>query len=255
MTIDAENPLLMEVLTASSYSYTYNPSEKITEYPHSVGKGTLLISALQARNNARVVFVGSLDFFSNDFFGSSVQRNAPNSKRFDRSGNQDLATSLSQWVFKEKGVIRATKIDHHKVGETKPPVAYTIKEDIVYSIKIDEMVNGKWVPFQAKDVQLEFIRLDPFVRATMTNSNGNFNIKFKIPDVYGIFKFVVDYNRVGYTHLFSSTQVSVRPLEHTQYERFIPAAFPYYASAFSMMLAVFLFSFIQLYHLDEEKQK
>jgi oligosaccharyltransferase complex subunit beta len=112
------------------------------------------------------------------------------------------------------------------------------------------MVNGKWQGFQNTDVQMEFVRLDPFVRTTLKNSNGNFNVQFKCPDVYGIFKFVVDYNRVGYTHLFSSTQVSVRPLQHTEYERFIPAAFPYYASAFSMMLGVFFVSFIQLYHHD-----
>lgn len=121
------------------------------------------------------------------------------------------------------------------------------------------MVNGKWVPFQNNDVQLEFIRLDPFVRTTLVNKNGNFEAQYQLPDVYGIFKFEVDYNRVGYTHLFSSTQVSVRPLQHTEYDRFIPAAFPYYASAFSMMLGVFLFSFIQLYHNDapsvEQKQK
>lgn len=43
------------------------------QYPATVGKRTLLISVLQARNNARVGFVGSLDFFSNDFFQSSVQ--------------------------------------------------------------------------------------------------------------------------------------------------------------------------------------
>jgi len=195
------------------------------------------------------------NFFSNDFFESSVQRAAANSKRFDKSGNEELAKGLSQWVFKETGVIRVVNVDHHKVGELKPPVAYTIKQDIVYSIKIEEVINGKWVPFRATDVQFEFVRLDPFVRTTLTNSNGNFNVQFKIPDVYGIFKFVVDYNRVGYTHLFSTTQVSVRPLEHTQYERFIPAAFPYYASAFSMMIGVFLFTFIQLYHHDEQKQK
>lgn len=96
------------------------------------------------------------------------------------------------------------------------------------------------------------------MRTTLKNTNGVLSVQFKVPDVYGIFKFVVDYNRVGYTHLFSSTQQSVRPLEHTQYERFIPAAFPYYASAFSMMIAVFLFTFIQLYHSDsrvEQKQK
>jgi oligosaccharyltransferase complex subunit beta len=111
-------------------------------------------------------------------------------------------------------------------------------------------VNGKWQGFQNQDVQMEFVRLDPFVRTTLKSTAGNYNVQFQCPDVYGIFKFVVDYNRVGYTHLFSSTQVSVRPLQHTEYERFIPAAFPYYASSFAMMLGVFLVSFIQLYHQD-----
>lgn len=45
-------------------------------------------------------------------------------------------------------------------------------------------------------------------------------------------------------------QVSVRPLQHTQYERFIPSAYPYYASAFSMMFGVFVFSFIFLHFKD-----
>lgn len=113
-------------------------------------------------------------------------------------------------------------------------------------------MNGKWEAFKNTDVQLEFIRLDPFVRTTLKpTSSGNFVAQFKIPDVYGIFKFDVDYNRIGYTHLFSSTQVSVRPLKHTEYDRFITAAYPYYASAFSMMVAVFFFSFIQLYHHDQ----
>lgn len=251
MTVDAENPLLVEILTASHTAYTYNPDTAITEYPHSVGKSTLLVAGLQARNNARVVFVGSLDFFSNDFFEASVQKAfGANNKKFERSGNEALAVALSQWVFKERGVLRVTKVKHHRVGESQPPAAYTIKQDIVYSIHIEEVVNGKWQAFQNNDVQFEFVRLDPFVRSTLKNNKGDFNVQFIVPDVYGIFKFVVDYNRVGYTHLFSSTQVSVRPLQHTEYDRFIPAAFPYYASAFSMMLGVFLFSFIGLYHHD-----
>ncbi|CAF4523684.1 unnamed protein product, partial [Rotaria socialis] len=76
MSSDPENPLLLDVLTASSTSYTANPDEKtLSEYPATVGKRTLLISVLQARNNARVGFVGSLDFFSNDFFLSAAQPN------------------------------------------------------------------------------------------------------------------------------------------------------------------------------------
>jgi len=248
LTADSENPLLIDVLVGSPTSYTYKPDEQITEYPHSVGKSTLLISALQARNNARAVFIGSLEFFSNDFFESSVQKSS--GKRFDKSGNEELSVALTQWVFKERGVLRVTGVKHNIVGEVNPPVAYTIKQNIVYSIQIEEVVNGKWQAFQNTDVQLEFVRLDPFVRTTLKNSNGNYNVQYQLPDVYGIFKFVVDYKRVGYTNLFSSTQVSVRPLQHTEYDRFIPAAFPYYASAFSMMASVFVFSFIQLYHND-----
>jgi hypothetical protein len=79
----------------------------------------------------------------------------------------------------------------------------------VYTLSIEEYTDGVWAPFKAKDVQLEFVRLDPFVRMTLDNKNGKFEGKFKVPDVYGIFKFVVDYNRVGYTHLFTSTQVFI----------------------------------------------
>ena len=45
-------------------------------------------------------------------------------------------------------------------------------------------------------------------------------------------------------------QISVRPFRHNEYERFIPAAYPYYTSAFSMMAGVLLFSFVFLYYRD-----
>lgn len=41
---------------------------------------------------------------------------------------------------------------------------------------------------------------------------GKYSVQFKLPDVYGVFQFKVDYNRLGYTHLYSSTQVSGRQL-------------------------------------------
>lgn len=46
----------------------------------------------------------------------------------------------------------------------------------------------------------------------------------------------------------SPVQVPVRPKTHTQYERFIVSAFPYYAGAFSMMIGVVLFSAVFLFH-------
>lgn len=51
------------------------------QYPHAVGRNTLLIAGLQARNNARVIFSGSLDFFSDAFFNSAVQKATPGAQR------------------------------------------------------------------------------------------------------------------------------------------------------------------------------
>merc|ERR1719309_159830 len=256
MTADADNPLVLEVLTASSTAYSYYPDAKISEYPHAVGKSTLLIAALQARNSARVVFSGSIDFFSDQYFQQSVQSSRAGSKQHAKSGNQDLAMALADWVFKQRGVLRVSEVKHHKLGESSPPAAYTIEDNVFYSIKIEELVKGQWQSFRASDVQMEFFRIDPFIRTTLNRTRGGlFTAQFKLPDVYGVFQFKVEYNRIGYTYLSSKTQVSVRPKQHTQYERFIPSAYPYYASAFSMMIGLFVFTIVFLHHREEGKVK
>lgn len=33
-----------------------------------------------------------------------------------------------------------------------------------YSIVIEQLSDGRWVPFDGDDIQLEFVRIDPFVR-------------------------------------------------------------------------------------------
>ncbi|XP_033113598.1 dolichyl-diphosphooligosaccharide--protein glycosyltransferase 48 kDa subunit-like [Anneissia japonica] len=209
MTADPENPLVMDILHGTSSSYSHNPSDDIVDYPHAVGKNTQFITALQARNNARVVFSGSLEFFSDAYFQSAVQKAVAGSERFAKSGNQDLAYALSQWVFKEKGVLRVTGVSHHIVGQKTPPAAYTIEDHVEYSILIEQLVAGQWKPFDSNDVQLEFVRIDPFVRTSLKSKNGRFSTKFKLPDVYGVFQFKVDYNRIGFTHLYSTTQVNM----------------------------------------------
>ncbi|KAF5292597.1 hypothetical protein FQA39_LY13930 [Lamprigera yunnana] len=248
---DPDNPLVLPLLTADSTAYTYIPEQPIKEYPHAVGKNTVLIAGLQARNNARVVFSGSLKFFSDDYFTSSVQK-GEEAEKYPVSGNKQVALAIANWVFKEQGQLRVHSVQHHKEGEKVPPHAYTIMEQLVYTIEVDIWEEGQWKPFNTDDIQLEFVRIDPFVRTTLIRKQpGKYEAKFKIPDVYGVYQLNVNYDRIGYTHLYTSTQVSVRPLQHTQYERFIPSAYPYYVSAFSMMAGVFLFSFVFLHYKDE----
>ena len=64
---DASNSLVVPVLSGNPTSYSFNPSKPVDEYPHAVGASTVLVGALQARNNARVVVSGSIDLFSNEF--------------------------------------------------------------------------------------------------------------------------------------------------------------------------------------------
>ena len=42
----------------------------------------------------------------------------------------------------------------------------------MYSIEIQELVNGKWAAFKGDDVQMEFVRIDPFVRTTLKRKGG-----------------------------------------------------------------------------------
>lgn len=251
--VDHENPLVLEILTGSSTSYSHNPDTQIKDFPHAVGKQTVLIAGLQARNNARVIFSGSFEFFSDEFFTSKVE---PVAGAAQASGNKDLALSLTKWCFKQSGVLKVESVAHNKAGESGEPGHYTIKDDAVYTIVVKELVNGKWVGYDGKDMQMEFVRIDPFVRITLDNKkDGKMVGKFKVPDTYGVYQFKVNYHRVGYTRVYTTTQISVVPLRHNQYERFIGSAYPYYASAFSMMAGVCIFSFVFLHFKEEETKK
>ena len=120
---------------------------------------------------------------------------------------------------------------------------------------------------------MEAVMLDPYLRVNFEHDNqGNFTASFKLPDVYGMFTLAVKYYRRGLSHLETAdivtmmmmailvcdlflTQISVRPFRHNEYERFIPAAYPYYSSAFIMIIGVVLFSFVFLYHKDQPAQQ
>jgi len=251
MVTDPNNPLVINILTGASTAYSHNPTEMIKEYPHAVGRNTLLIAGLQARNNARVVVTGSLEMLSDAFYTRRLGGQV-------RAGNEKLVGALLAWTFHQAGVIRIDAVSHKNVGgagDAAAPEFYTIREDCEFGLRMSELVNDVWVPFKANDVQMEFVRIDPFVRQQMINKNGVLTAKFKIPDVYGVFKFKVDYARLGLTRVSTSLQVSVHPLWHNQYERFIYSAYPYYASAFSMMAGVFIFSFVFLHFKEETKSK
>jgi len=239
--------LLFPVISGSEHSFSQDPTASGKKKPHVSGEKTTLVAALQARNNARVLLSGSLELFSDKFFSSPV-KSFSSKKQFDQSGNEELTRNAAQWTFHQRGSIRTSNATHHIVGQTESPATYTIRDNIYYGLKIEEWKGNQWVPFKSEDVQLEFIMLDPYYRIPLKgDENGIFSTEFIAPDVYGVFTFKVEFHRKGYGFVHVSNQVPVRPYRHNQYERFIPSAYPYYASAISMLCGLWVFSWVFLY--------
>ncbi|KAK6125476.1 hypothetical protein DH2020_040784 [Rehmannia glutinosa] len=246
--LNPDNSLVLKVLSASSSAYSANPTSELLNPPSLTGTAISLVSVLQARNNARVMISGSLDMFSNRLFRSGVQKSGSLNK-YGKSGNEQFVTELSKWIFHERGHLKAVNLKHNKVGETEEPPIYRINDDLEFSVEIYEWSGTSWVPYIADDVQVQFYMMSPYVLKTLpTNQKGLYYTSFKVPDVYGVFQFKVEYHRLGYTSLSLSKQIPVRPFKHNEYERFITTAFPYYGASFSTMAGFFIFSIIYLYN-------
>lgn len=246
--LNPANSLVLQALSASSSAYSANPKTKLSNPPSLTGSAISLVSVVQARNNARVLIAGSLSMFSNRFFRSGVQK-AGSSIKHAKSGNEQFLTELSKWVFHERGHLKAVNVRHHKVAETDEPAMYRINDDLEYAVEIYEWSGKSWEPYVANDVQVQFYMMSPYVLKTLsTDQKGLYFTAFKVPDVYGVFQFKVEYQQLGYTSLSLSKQIPVRPFRHNEYERFLTAAFPYYGASFSMMAGFFIFTFAYLYN-------
>jgi oligosaccharyltransferase complex subunit beta len=124
----------MPILTAARTSYAYDTKEDFVyaQDPWSAGTQMHLVSALQARNNARVTIAGSVDMFSNEFFDLKVKK--VGSEKPQKAVNRVFAKNLSEWTFMEKGVVKVVGVRHYLKNETDAeinPGMYRIKNDVV----------------------------------------------------------------------------------------------------------------------------
>ncbi|KAH7661742.1 Dolichyl-diphosphooligosaccharide--protein glycotransferase protein [Dioscorea alata] len=246
--LNPANSLVLKVLSASPSAYSANPKTKLSSPPSLTGSAISLVSVVQARNNARIFISGSLALFSNRFLRSGVLK-VGSSVKYEKSGNEQFVTEISKWVFHERGHLKAVNVKHSKAGETSEPAIYRINDDLEYSLEIYEWSGTSWKPYIADDVQVQFYMMSPYVLKTLSNDQkGLYSTSFKVPDVYGVFQFKVEYQRLGYTSLSLAKQIPVRPFRHNEYERFIPAAYPYYGASFSTMAGFFIFTIVYLYN-------
>lgn len=239
--IARENDLAFSAIRGFSTSYCPTKKGAVSKKKGLnafTGTDISLVSLVQARNNARVAVSGSFTMFSDAFMSKKG------------SSNKAFAEDVSSWVLGYKSVLRFKDLKHVKKGTGVSQDVYRIKDEISVSLKIEEWsaAKQKWLPFERSDVQVEFTMLDPHLRKTFKkDKEGKFVADVTAPDVYGVFKFVVDYKCLGYSYIHLEEQVPIRPFRHDEYERFITAAYPYYASILSTMAAFFVFGFALLY--------
>ncbi|KAF5826804.1 dolichyl-diphosphooligosaccharide--protein glycosyltransferase 48 kDa subunit precursor [Dunaliella salina] len=239
------------MLSAPATSYSHDPRKSMQD-PPLAGLGISLLTLVQARNNARVMVAGSMNMFSDAYFEAEVALSPSGSKV--KSGNKDFTLAVAQWTLQERAVLHAENLRHRLMSsppDSPSPSLYRVTDDVEFAVDIFEYESGQRRPYKGNDLQVEFVMLDPYVRLGLQHDGtGTFSVQFKVPDVYGVFKYVLEYQHAGYSYIHLSKQVPVRPFRHNEFERFLVCAYPYYASAASSCVAFFVLGWFFLYHKD-----
>ncbi|KAE8147874.1 Dolichyl-diphosphooligosaccharide--protein glycosyltransferase subunit WBP1 [Aspergillus avenaceus] len=232
-TLGGSNPLLTPILRAPTTAYSYNPKEDAASVEDVVATGSQLavVSAMQARNSARFTLLGSVESLQDAWFDATIK--APGDGKETETANREFAKQLTAWTFKETGVLKVGKIEHHLAQDGDlasvelNPKIYRIKNETVFSIEVSEYNYDQYVPFEVPEndaLQLEFTMLSPFHRLDLqpsgkTENSTIYSAKFTVPDQHGIFSFRVNYKRPFLTNIEEKHEVTVRHYAHNEYPR------------------------------------
>lgn len=255
------NPLLFPILHAPAESFASdsdsdNSAETAVEAAERGGEGLwagsqlALVSGFQTRTGGRALWVGGVEMFSNKFMNE------------EDYGNVQFANDVTAWVFQEKNVLRIdhTTHNHASANISSPlPDRYTVNDMVTYTAKISEWdpIEGAWKPCSSlTDIQLDFTMLDPHLRTALPPSEtpGVYTKTFRSPDRHGVFKFVLEYKRKGFSFLYDALTVPVVPPRHDGYPRFLSAAWPYYSGAISTSVGFVFFVTLWLAGGGAEKE-
>lgn len=133
-------PLLASVLKAPRTAYSFSTRDGSAagsvDADDLFGAGAQLglVSAVQARNSARLVVVGSAEMLSDAWIDAKV-KTADGGKAVV-TGNRDFAKHVAAWCFHELGVLRVNWIEHRlneggALNATANPKIYRVKNDVV----------------------------------------------------------------------------------------------------------------------------
>lgn len=124
--------MLAPLLKAGKTAYSYNAKNQddVDDEPWGVGEQMNLVSAMQARNSARLTVFGSVEALQDEWFKAEVE---------GLNANREFAQQVTAWTFQETGVLHVGDIEHHLSKEDpsatpdspRNPSMYRIKNDVV----------------------------------------------------------------------------------------------------------------------------
>ncbi len=241
MNIDRGNALTLGVLHGNPTTYSAPLNRHIKIYPDNVGTETMLVTSMQARNNARVTFTGSMSMVSNKLMGNNDHG----------AETTALIASLTAWTFQEIAVLQVSRPSHWLTNSSIADeqrqkgsygTVYRVGDHVAYSIDIAEIANNRSTPFRATDVELQVVLVETVAQIILTgNENGTFSGQFRAPDVPGVYRLRVAYRRPGFSNILSIARVTVRPFNHDEFERFLPIAYPFYTGLVSLLVGFVTF--------------
>lgn len=110
--------LIAPVLRAPATAYSIETKEENAPFEDAFPTGSqiALVSTMQARNNARLSVLGSVDSLKDEWLGATVQ--GLDGKQL-KTQNREFARQLTSWTFQETGVLRVGNIEHYPNAESE----------------------------------------------------------------------------------------------------------------------------------------
>lgn len=202
-----------------------------------------------------------------------------------------MLSSITEWLTQQRGVLKVEKTSHHRVklhdkdvresyeemdvvdddGQERLQRMYRIKDTVTFVMDITAKTPSGWAPAPANlDLQISLVMLDPYITTNLTAGQPQsktevlesvsktssrvtrYSTTFQLPDRHGVYTFVVDWKRHGWSYIHTRDTSPVRPYNHDEYPRGLHSAWPYVAGATSTMLAFVIFTYFWISTQDDE---
>lgn len=163
-----------------------------------------------------------------------------------------------------------------EAGQHRIQRMYRIKDTVTFNIDLAQHTPTGWTPAPADlDLQVSLVMLDPYITTNLTASppksvsssatqlraegdEGSpritrYSTTFQLPDQHGVYTFIVDWKRHGWSYLHTRDTAPVRPFNHDEHPRGLHSAWPYVTGAGSTAVAFLAFCAIWMYSQNTER--